>query len=378
MSESEIRTKKAAIRQEIKDRMQRELDGRKAEIRERIRQESIPVEEKRKKYRQNVHEEKLRLMALAKEEFRARKRMLGIATEPEHEEISSGEPPPVSLPREEMLPEEQEPASQASPSAVAPEEAFIHDDDAGSSVREYEAPISASDALPLDAKQPHTEAPAGLEEEFEEEAGIENLLHYIINLIFHPFETLDALAEYVSSPKGIRNIALFYLASLLPIVVLTALFAGPMSEHAPHGIMSRIIGSSFGEQPGPVTAVGFTLFNLLLYTFSVSMVNYLVAGKTGFVPLLVYFSFIEAVIRVLLFTLAIAAVFAAVIAPPLLAAVAMFFISFLLWTLALNIIVLMSTYEYGLIEAFLLAIGAWVARLIVIHAVLPRLGLTLS
>ncbi|UCD59165.1 MAG: hypothetical protein JSV16_08765, partial [Candidatus Hydrogenedentota bacterium] len=87
MNGKETRAKRAAIRQEIKERMQRELDECKKEIKERIRREDIPIEEKREKYRREVHEQKLRLIELARAEFRARKRMLGRVPEGDvHEE----------------------------------------------------------------------------------------------------------------------------------------------------------------------------------------------------------------------------------------------------------------------------------------------------
>ena len=66
--------------------------------------------------------------------------------------------------------------------------------------------------------------------------------------------------------------------------------------------------------------------------------------------------------RAIIFTLVISAVLAAVISPPLLGLVAILLLAFLGWMLALGMIVLMSTYGYGLFSAFLLIVGAFILR----------------
>ena len=62
MNKKELKAKRAVIRNEIKERMQDELDRRKEEIKRRIKGEDISVEEKREKYRRETDLVLARLM----------------------------------------------------------------------------------------------------------------------------------------------------------------------------------------------------------------------------------------------------------------------------------------------------------------------------
>jgi hypothetical protein len=379
MDERDIREKKAALRREIKEGMQRRLDEYKRETKERIGREKIPVEEKRRKYRREVHEEKLRLMELAKEEFRARKRMLGLISDEGPRERLYEEPIPV-LPseHEEGPPVEEELEFSEPPPYMPPEEAFVHSDESeGDVVREYEAPIDARDALP-----PGMEPPVGPEVEVEETYETNSLLYYIVNLILHPVQALDEFDEYLASPSGLAKVVAFYFVSLLP-VVLFVLLGESIAEHLPGGMAGSLIGSAMLRQAGVMIVVGQTVLNLLLYSLSIAAVNYLVAGEANFITLTVYFAFVEGVTRVVIYTLIILVVIAVVVglaAPQLLAlvgsAIVTLFFAFLIWMIALNIIVLMSAYGYGFVGAFFLAIGALVVRWIFMRVVRSQFGFT--
>lgn len=377
MSERELRAKRAAIRKEIKERMQKELDDRKKEIRNRIKREDISVEEKREKYRREAHEEKLRLMELAKKEFIARKRMLkkelGQEAEDLDEAVEEVPKPPRSIPpwvqEEEMLLQEGDEGRDSQP-RIDPEEAFILEDDEEKeestdereALREYEGPIGEYDALPPEATWPPAGEPLAAPGAGEEEAPeTNNLLYFIINLIFHPIQTLDQFDEYLASPGGIRNVVIFYFVSLSPIAVFILLVGGA-SEYMPGGMLGSIAGSIVQRQAGVAIAVGKPVLDLLLYSFSIAIVNYFVTDEANFITLTVYFAFVEAVTRVIIFTLVISAVLAAVISPPLLGLVALLLLAFLGWTIALNVIVLMGAYGHGFLSAFFLAIGAFILR----------------
>jgi len=377
MSEKELRAKRAAIRKEIKVRMQKELDDRKKEIRNRIKHEDISVEEKREKYRREAHEEKLRLMELAKKEFIARKRMLKKELEQEAEDLDEAveevPKPPRSIPpwvqEEEMLLQEGDEGRDSQP-RIDPEEAFILEDDEEKeestdereALREYESPIGESDALPPEATWPPAGEPLAAPGAGEEEAPeTNNLLYFIINLIFHPIQTLDQFDEYLASPGGIRNVVIFYFVSLSPIAVFVLLVGGA-SEYMPDGLLGSIAGSIVQRQAGVAIAVGKPVLDLLLYSFSIAIVNYFVTDEANFITLTVYFAFVEAVTRVIIFALVISAVLAAVISPPLLGLVALLLLAFLGWTIALNVIVLMGAYGHGFLSAFFLAIGAFILR----------------
>jgi hypothetical protein len=385
MNEKEIRSKRAAIRQEIKERMQRELEELKREIKERIAQERIPVEEKRKQYRREVHEEKLRLMELAKEEFRARKRMLGLSPDadlPEepYDEPFEESPATPAPPFDDDLPHEEVPDFVEHSPGIRPEEAFIYEDKADSDVREYEAPIGEADALPFGVEPGPVEAgaPAGMRAEEVVEAN--NLFHYILYLIIHPVDTLDEFDDYLATPSGLVKVGIFYFASLLP-VVLVVFLGETIAEYMPSGIVGTIIGSALSKQIGVTLVVLQTVINLLLYSFSIAIVNYFVTEEANFITLTVYFAFVEAVTRVIIYTLIIVAILggvAAIALPGLMGlvgmGVALLFISFFFWRLALNIIVLMSAYGYDLFFAFVLAVGAFFVRRIIVGVVASQLG----
>ncbi len=378
MDKRNIREKKAALRREIKESMQRRLDDYKSETKERIGREKIPVEEKRRKYRREVHEEKLRLMDLAKEEFRARKRMLGLVSDEGPSERLYEEPAPVFPPEDEEAPRVEDLDFSEPPPYIPPEEAFLHsDENEDVLLREYETPISERDALP-----PGMEPPAGPNAGVEETYETNSLLYYIVNLIIHPVQTLDEFDEYLSAPSGLAKVAAFYFISLLP-VVLFVLVGASIADKLPGGMAGSLIGSGEFRQPSVVMVVGQTVLNLLVYSLSIAAVNFFVADETNFITLTVYFAFVEGVTRIVTYTLVIVAVIGVVVivaSPqlmgPVAAAVGMLFLALFVWTLALNIIVLMSAYGYGFVGAFFLAIGAFIVRWIFMRVVISQLGFT--
>lgn len=394
MGKRDIKSKRAAIRLEIKERMQHALDSRKAEIKARIKRESIPVEQKREKYRREVHREKQRLMDLAKEEFIARKKMLGPAGVEEPIEESYDEPPPIPPWAHEEVdfqPSEKEPDLIQHQPQVRAEEAFVYDDEDDSDLVEFQSPIGESDAMPP-AELPPDESlenerlaheprageqsagksargRAGRPARIAETAGSKNLFYYILNLIPHPVVTLDEFDDYLATRGGVAKVLLFYFVSLLP-VVLFAMAAEGISDYFPGGRVGNIVGA-MGVQAGPLMLVGRTVFNLLFFCLIVSIVNYFATSETHFLTLTVYFAFVEGVTRAVMYTLVILAVIAAVFAivsPQLMGLVGgiavLLILSYFVWTIVLDIIVLMSAYGYDFISALLLAIGAVVVRFI--------------
>ncbi|MBI4830927.1 MAG: hypothetical protein HY801_05100 [Candidatus Lindowbacteria bacterium] len=407
----DTRGKKAAIRQEIKERMQREFDSRKAEIKARIKREKISVEEKREKYRHEVHEEKLRLMGLAKEEFIARKRMLGLVTEDEPREELFEEPPaipPWALEEEPRPPQEHEDFIQHAPQVRA-EEAFVYDDEEDSDVREFQSPIGETDVMPLAAEsvadEPHggrpdagepyggqpqsagaepraarksrRRAPARARAGAQEIPETRNLFYYIINLIPHPIVTLDEFDDYLATRSGLFKVLLFYFVSLAP-VVLFAMVSESIAESMPAGRLGAIVGSG-GSQADPLMLVGQTVLNLLFNCFCISIVNYFATNNANFFTLAIYFGFVEAVTRVVIYTIVILAAVAAlflIASPEFMAFVGMaavlLLLAYAVWTFALNMIVLMSAYGYDFLTALLLSLGAQFVMKVVMSVFIYR------
>jgi len=381
MDREDLRTKKVAIRKEIKERMQRELDDRKKEIKKRIKQEDISVEEKRERYRSEAHREKLRLMDMAKSEFKARKRMLGEAAEESIEEVEEDfEDTPDMAPEwqmEEQALMEGDDAPEEPSDGIDPESAFVLEDttEDREALRELQSPIGEIDALPPEAER--WAESTGVDDQMEEEAlETRGLFHFIINLIIHPIQTLDEFDEYIASPGGLMKVAIFYFASLMPMV-LFLLVAENIGAVMPGGLMGSVIGSSM-QQPSTVMVLGKTVLDLLLYSFSIAIVNYFVTNEANVITLTTYFAFVEGVTGVIIYTLVVAAILAAVIAPPLLAVVGLLFLAFLGWRIALNIIVLMCAYGYGIFSAFLLIIGAYVVRKLIYIFVSGLFGASLE
>ena len=388
MNKKELKAKRAVIRNEIKERMQDELDRRKEEIKRRIKDEDISVEEKREKYRLETHQEKLRLMEVAKREFVARKRMLGQADEESYEEIEGDleedlvETPvmdPQWGPEGDMLAEEEETPGEPS-EGLDPESAFLLEDDDGSEerevLRELESPIGESDALPPEAEQWVDKT--GVAEAVEEEpAETRGLFYFIVGLIVHPIQALDEFDDYIVKPSGLRNVALFYLASLMPVAIFgfMAQTAGAMM---PGGMLGSIIQSSMMAHPSIMLHLGKTVLDLLLYSLSIAVVNYFVSDEANVITLTTYFAFVEGVTGVIIYTLVIVFILAAVIAPPLLGLVFLLFLAFIVWRVALNIIVLMSAYGYGFFSAIILAIGAHYARKLIYIFVSGLMGASLE
>jgi hypothetical protein len=371
MNKKELKAKRAVIRNEIKERMQDELDRRKEEIKRRIKDEDISVEEKREKYRIETQQEKLRLMEVAKREFRARKRMLGEADVESHEEI---EEDLVETPGDMLEEGEHEPPDEPS-DELDPESAFLQDDDGTEereALRELESPIGESDALPPEAERWVDKT--GVAEAVEEEpAETRGLFYFIVDLIVHPIQALDEFDDYIVTPSGLRNVALFYLASLMPVAIF-GFMAQTAGATMPGGTLGSIIQSSMLAHPSIVLHLGKTVLDLVLYSLSIAVVNYFVHDDANIITLTTYFAFVEGVTSVIIYTLVIVSILAVVIAPPLLGYVFLLFLAFIVWRIALNIIVLMSAYGYGFFAAIMLAIGAIIARELIYRFVSGLMG----
>ena len=374
MDKREIRSKKATIRQEIKSRVQAELDSNKATIKSRIKRENLTIEEKREKYRQEVHEEKLRLMAVAKEEFRARKQMLGLSPEQDVYERPQVEPPP--LPEEALYqPKEYEMFEEPDlleeydhiniEDEVAPEDAFVitdadeNDDDTLSA---YEGPISEGDALPPEAmpygREPVAEVVAAPIMEEEESYEAKSLFYYIGNLIFHPAQTMDEFDDYLNSPGGLGKVILFYFISLLPMGIFLAVSKNAFGE-MPGGSLLTLVGAKTYLNTGILMGLGSTVFNLLLYSFSIAAVNYFVKHDAKVLTLTLYFAFVRSVTIIVVFSLliiAVAAISAVAASPQVDGIIVLLFIVSFVWVLALDILVLVNVYGYSLFTALLLSL----------------------
>jgi hypothetical protein len=385
-----IKAKKAAIRKEIKERMQAELDDRKREIKSRIKHEDISLEEKREKYRQEAHEEKLQLMERAKEEFRARKRMLGLNTEEEPEADAEEEPYAVSY-EEEEIPQEDQANEQFeileedddlidAGKYRPPGEAFIYtDDEEEDQRRQYEAPISEGDIAPL-GFEAEEERPVQPEAGPEPDLPQQSIFYYIFNLIPHPVQTLDELDEYMAAPSGLIKLGLFYVISLLP-VILFGMAGDAIGEYMPRGVVGAAVDSIASQGMGPFMLVGQTILNLLIFTLSITVVNYLVTSQANFFTLIIYFGFVEAVTRLVTYTFILMAVFGVIaitVQPELIGIIGgvaiLLLLAFVIWTFALNMIVLMSAYDYSLFIAFVLAFAANMVRSIISHIAVAELG----
>jgi len=388
MNEQEIRAKRAAIRREIKKRMQQDLEERKKNIKRRIGRENISVEKKRLKYRREVTEEKHRLMLEAKEEFRARKRMLGLSPDQElgreaGEELAEAQRPIVE---EDLLVFEEEPdESPEAQHGIQPKEAFIYEDKDDTDIRrQYEAPIGTDDALPPEmisrpiASDAASAAGEGDADVFE----ANSFFYYTINLLLHPVQTLDEFDDYLASRFGIGKVVLFYLVSILLPMIVFALASDIAFRYLPRGLIGGVIRSGIPAEADFVMFFINTVLRLLIYSFSIAIVNYYATNKANFLTLTIYFAFVEGATRIAIYTLIIVASFggiAAVAMPQLVGLIGMFilllFIAFFFWTVALNIIVLMSAYGYDLITAVLLAIGAGIVRDIIIAVASRQLGM---
>jgi hypothetical protein len=356
----ELKKKKAAIRREIKERMQRELDGSKRKIKERVARENISVEAKRDKYRHEVHQEKLRLMELAKEEFRARKRMLGITPEQERELQRREEPPPLPAEVEDEFVLRDEGETPAFHHMIKAEEAFDYSDESPSALREYHTPIGAHDALPPDFAPMPGEPMVMPQVKFEGEAEHKSLFYYMVNLIFHPVQTLDEFDDYLNAPGGILKVVLFYFVSLVPIIVFM-LIGDRITGRMPGGLLWTLIGVQQYATAGAGSTVLFTILDLLLYSFSIAIVNYFATDEANFVTLTVYFAFVQSVVRLVTYSLIIFIVGAALFAssaPSIVGIVVLLLIAYFIWGVALNIIVLMSAYGYDFFFAWMLAFFA--------------------
>ena len=395
MDAKEHREKRKSIRQQIQDQMQQELDRRKKEIKSSIKKENLSLQEKRRKYRREVHKEKLALMQLAKDEFRARKRMLGDTPSldeppplPPQEFPDLPEPPddlpepPDDLPEppENIPDEDARPHGSESPYRRSPgieQEAFMYEDSEDSNAKEYGGPIGASDLLPAGMKEdevPAQELPAGKEISFPEDS--KSIFYYIYNLVLHPVQTLDEFDDYLTAPRGLVKVALFYVVSLL-LVVVFALVSEEILSRLPSGLLWQAIGESMAANVDIAFLVGRTLLALLFYTGTIAIVNYFFAGEANFLTLLIYFGFVESVTRVIVYSLLILTVLAAImaaVAPQVLVAVAVLFLVFFIWRVCLNIIVLISAYGYDWYTAILVAFGASILQDIILAIVVAEFG----
>lgn len=376
MKKEELRAKRAAIRKEIKERMQQDLEDRKEEIKRRIKREDLSVGEKREKYRRESHEEKIRLMGLAKQEFAARRRMLGEAgEEDEYEEFDavggigedgsddfrqrvarSLDPDPARDDEEDMLMADDDDILQPI-DAVDPKDVFIMEDDTEDReiLRRLQSPIGEHDALPPEAER--FAAGPGLE---AGEVEVPNLFHYIYNLIFHPIATLDEFDEYIAFPSGLRNVAIFYLLSIVPMVIF-AYMAQTVGIEIAEEMAGDFAGTSLAPEPNVLVIYGGTVLSLFLYSLSIAAVNYLFTSEANFITLVTYFAFVNGVSSVVAYVMVIAVALAALIFPPLGLLIIPVLVVLPIWGFALRIIVLMSTYGYGFIAAFLLNMAVWIA-----------------
>lgn len=386
MDAREIRSKKAAIRQEIKERMQREFDRRKKEIKKRIKAEKIPVEEKREKYRKAVREEKLSLMELAREEFRARKRMLGLTPEQEAleeqyepaEELPE-EPPPIPLSaragaeqplEEEQMLEEVDDFLERKPRVQA-DEAFVYDDEEDSDVREFRKPIDESDALPpLPDLPPDTAAfvmPAP--KVIEKRVNAHSLLYYIVNLVIHPVQTLDQFGEYLNAPLGQVKVVLFYLVSLIPLAFYT-----DIAESMPKDMLGTAASSALAQQSSVAIVIILSVASFLVYSFTIGIVNWFASKEIKLLSQIMYLAFVEGVCRLVIYSLTIFAELGAEASPLLMGVAGLLILAFSLWSLALSIIVLMKAAHYGFWGALALVIGGAIVRTVFAAAVIIPLG----
>ncbi len=384
MSEKDARAKRQAIRQEIKERMQNELDERKQEIKRRIRRENISVADKREKYRREVREEKLRLMQRAKEEFKARKRMLSVGADEEHAEDLFEEPPPIpdDLVQETARKDEEAEYFRRTPDASSGK-AFIYDEeeDEEEALRELSSPIGEADAMPPDARRAGSPPEAEYDDEYEEAYSTPSIFHYIVNLVIHPLQTLDEFDDYLASPSGLVKVTLFYLASILLPLALIAIAPEGINQLLPRGLVGSVVRAAIASQPDPLPLIGRTILNLVLYAFVVAIVNFFVTGEANFLTLLSYFGFVEGVTRCVIYTMVIVISLAALVAyavPPLMVAIGsailLLFLAFLIWTFVLNIIVLMSAYDYDFFTALALAVGAGFVQNIILSVLWRYVG----
>jgi hypothetical protein len=390
VNKDELKSKRAAIRREIKERMQDELDERKKEIKRRIKRGNISVEEKRERYRREVRREKLQLMELAKQEFRARKRMLGSADEEEdygeefgmdhgefRDEEYAGTPemavdaseaaPPWQVEEDLMMDEDDDLLRPID--AVAPQEAFILETttEEREALRQYEGPINEADAfMPGNEQfedQPAAGPPAFVPGADSGEIQAPNLFYYVWNLIFHPIQTLDEFDEYIAFPSGLRNVAIFYLVSILPIVI-----ASYVSQNFGGGLGEGMASAIAPRQSNMLAIYAMSVFNLLLYSLSIASVSYLFTSEANFVTLTTYFAFVEGVARIVAYALVIGGIFVGVMVPSVVPFIVLLslllYIGYLIWVVVLTVIVLMSTYGHGGFVSFLLAIGGLIARII--------------
>jgi len=396
MREKDVRAKKAAIRKEIKERIQAELDARKKEIKRRIRRENIPIEEKREKYSKESHEEKLRLVERAKEEFRARKRMLGLSSEEEPYTGPEGIPHPPSHPPSYEDDEIGQEIDAADAFQILEEDddafetgkyqhpggAFVYsDDEENDERRQYERPISESDIEPFGAEPPEIEPAGEPKVEVEEVPEARSIFYYASNLIIHPVLTLDEFDDYLASRFGLAKVGLFYLVSLLPLI-LFSIVGDEMGNYMPRGMIGSAISSTVSQQMDPFMIIGQAILNLLVFSFSIAIVNYLVTNQANFLTLVIYFGFVEAVTRIATYTLILLAVFGVIIIaaqPQLVGLIGglaiLLLLAFIVWTFALNMIVLMSAYDYSLAIAFVLSFAANMVRSIIVHIAIKELGL---
>ncbi len=215
--------------------------------------------------------------------------------------------------------------------------------------------------------------------DMEETLEANNLFYYIINLISSPIQTLHEFDDYVASRSGLVKVVVFYFVSLLPVAAV-AMVAGRILEYMPGMMTGSLAGSSMAEQSNLIVTVGQDVLKLFIYSLSIAIVNYFVTDQANFVTLTVYFAFVKGVTGFVAYTpiLAIVGAATAITAPQFLllvgSAVSVLWISFLIWTFALNIIVLMSTYGYGLFGAGMLALGAWIIVEIVFEVAANQLS----
>ncbi len=369
MDKKDMRSKRASIRKEIKERMQAELDKRKEEIKHRLKSEDLSIEEKREKYRREAHQEKIRLMGLARQEFSARKRMLGdITDEGEYagdgEEFYEGfvEPPAPDAMAEALVDDEDH---EEPDGGVGADEAFVLEDttEEREALRQFEAPIEERDVIPGGREEFQEKAGVGPGFEEEEEFEVNNLFYYASNIIFHPITTLDEFDDYLITPPGLRNVAIFYLLSILPAVLFAYImqsFGAQIAEQ----MATPIAQSTMSQQPNVLVLYATNVFGLFIFSLCVSTLNLFFAGEANFVTLVSYFAFVEAVAGVVLYTLAVAIAAATMVFPPLLLMIILIGPAFIIWKIVLNVIVLMSAYGYGVFASLLLIIGAVLVQLI--------------
>jgi hypothetical protein len=371
MDKNELRSRRASIRKEIQERMQVRLDECKEEIKRQLKGEEISVSEKRERYRREAHEEKLRLMALAKQEFRARRKMLGhasgeqVSTGHDHpgEAFNGSDEPFSDLAGEEDFLEDGAGEEQGAQAADFDEEydpggAFILEEttEEREALKDFESPIEERDALFAHGERFGDETGVGKAHE-SESFEVENLFYYARNMMLHPVRALDEFDDYLITPPGLRNVAIFYLLSLVPFGVFfyVAQYAG---VSIPGGMAGPAADSIL---PGQFAVIGEMLkvvAGLLIYSAAVASLSYLFTSEGNFVTLTAYFAFVEAVTGIIVYALIVAAILAAFLAPPLLLLVVVFLLVFVIWKFVLNIIVLMNTYGYGIISAFFLILGA--------------------